>query len=232
MISIIIPLYNQAKLVGRCLESILAQSRPPAEVIVVNDGSTDNPETELAKFKPRFSAKNISFKIINQPNRGAAAARNRGAGLARGQYLLFADADIVMRPEMLAKMKAQLEARPKASYVYSAHRFGWKKFKCLPFSAERLKQMPYIHTTSLLRREHFVGFDESLKRLQDWDLWLAMLARGYVGTGLDKVLFSIKPGGTMSAWLPSWAYRLLPFLPAVKKYKQAVKIIKKKHHLS
>lgn len=231
MISIIIPLYNQAKLVGRCLESILAQTYQPQEVVVVNDGSEDNPQVVLNKFKPRFKEAGIRFEIMNQVNKGAAAARNQGAKNAGGKYLLFVDADIVLKPEMLAKMKAVLDKHPQISYVYSAHKFGFKKFKCLAFSASRLKQMPYIHTTSLLRREHFPGFDESLKRLQDWDLWLTMLEQGRRGMGIDEVLFTVKPGGTMSSWLPSFAYRFLPFLPQVKKYKQAIEIIKKKHKI-
>jgi len=63
-------------------------------------------------------------------------------------------------------------------------------------------------------------------------LWLRMTAQGKKGLWLDKILFTIAPGGTISSWLPSFAYKLLPFLPAVKKYQKAMAIIKEKHELS
>jgi hypothetical protein len=91
--------------------------------------------------------------------------------------------------------------------------------------------MPYIHTSSLIRRADFPGFDETLKKFQDWDLWLSIAESGGKGVWIDKMLFSVAPGGSMSDWLPAIAYRLLPFLPAVKKYNKARLIIKKKHGL-
>lgn len=222
MISIIIPVYNQADKLSQCLVSILKQSYGDYEIIIVNDGSTDN-------FKE--VAKNYNFKIINQENKGSNVARNRGAKEAQGEYLLFCDADIEMKPEMLEIMLKELEARPGAGYVYSSFMYGSKTFKLGPFSAEKLKEGPFIHTTSLIREECFPGFDASIKRLQDWDLWLTMLELGHQGVWVDKVLFKVKAGGTMSAWLPSFAYKLFPFLSGVKKYKEAVKIIKNKHGL-
>jgi hypothetical protein len=86
---------------------------------------------------------------------------------------------------------------------------------------------------SLIRRSDFpeTGWDESIKKLQDWDLWLTMLEQGHVGLWINKILFRVTPGGTISSWLPAAAYKLLPFLPAVKKYKAAVKIVKAKHGL-
>ena len=91
-----------------------------------------------------------------------------------------------------------------------------------------------MHSASFIRREHFssVGWDESIKKLQDWDLWLTMLEQGHTGIWIGQILFKAQTGGTMSSWLPSFAYKLFPFLPSVKKYKKAVKIIKKKHGLS
>jgi len=128
-------------------------------------------------------------------------------------------------------MLKTLKDNQSASYAYSSFRYGFKIFKLWPFSPERLKIIPFIHTTSLIRREHFSGFDENIKKLQDWDLWLTMLAKGHAGIWINKVLFKVQTGGTMSAWLPSGAYKLLPFLPEVKKYNQALSIIKQKHSL-
>ncbi len=231
MISIVIPLYNQREAVGACLESILAQSFPDYEVVVVNDGSTDGPEKVLGFYQKKFANIGKRYILIDQENKGANAARNRGAREALGGYIIFCDADIVMRRDMLGKMHSALEEQPGASYAYASHYFGWKLFRLFPFDADRLRSMPYIHTTSLIRREHFPGFDESVKRLQDWDLWLSMLEHGLTGTWINEPLFNVRSGGTMSSWLPASAYRLLPFLPSVKKYKHAAGLIKKKHGL-
>jgi len=169
--------------------------------------------------------------VIHQENQGPQAARNRGFFNSKGKYVIFLDADIMMKPDMLEKMLNVLKENLDRSYVYSAHKFGFKTFKLWKFNAEKLREMPYIHTSSLIRREHFPGFDENIKRLQDWDLWLTMLEKGHTGIWIPEVLFQVSAGGTMSAWIPSFAYKLLPFLPKVKKYKKAVEIIKNKHKL-
>lgn len=222
------PVYNRAHQIKKCLDSILEQSYSHYEIILVNDGSTDNLKSVLEDYKPKFRFK---LEIINQANAGATAARNRGARHARGEFVLFCDADIIMKHDMLQEMRNALRAHPEASYTYSSFIWVKKKFICGEFDENRLKQMPYIHTTSLIRRNDFPGFDENIKRLQDWDLWLTMLEQGHTGVWIDEVLFRKQSGGTMSSWLPSIAYKILPFLPQVKKYKKAVKIIKEKHNL-
>ncbi len=228
MISIIIPIYNQANKLSQCLDSILKQTYNNYEIIIVNDGSTDNINKVLNKYKPIFTYK---LSYFEQENKGANVARNRGAKIAKGEYLLFCDADIIMKPEMLKTMLDALKNNPNASYAYSSFKFGRKIFKLWPFDAGKLKQMPYIHTTSLIRKEHFFSFDGKIKRLQDWDLWLTMLEQGHTGIWIDQTLFKVQTGGTMSNWLPSFAYKIFPFLPSVKKYKKAIKIIKTKHNL-
>lgn len=232
MISIIIPIYNQADKLGGCLNSILGQNYKNYEIIIVNDGSTD--DIEKQKSKIRSENGNIKLKIIDQKNLGAPAARNRGFRESKGEYLFFCDADVILKSEALAAMIAALKNHPEASYVYSSFLWGRKYFRLGPFSEEKLKKAPGIHTVSLIRREHFpkFGWDESIKKLQDWDLYLTMLAEGHKGVWIDKILFKVSPGGIMSSWLPSFAYKLLPFLPSVKKYKKAVEIVKKKHALN
>jgi glycosyltransferase involved in cell wall biosynthesis len=233
MISIIIPAYNAGKTIEKCLEHVLRQKYYSYEVVVVNDGSTDDTWVKLQQQVGIFLNQKISFKIINQNNSGANTARNRGAKEARGELIIFLDADIQMEQNMLDAMKMALDMNPAASYAYSSHFFGFKLFKLFPFNEEKLRTMPCIHTSSLIRREHFPGFDESLNRLrfQDWDLWLTMLEAGHTGVFIDKPLFRIATGGTMSSWLPGIAYKIFPFLPAVKKYKNASEIIRKKHNL-
>ncbi|MDD5291487.1 MAG: glycosyltransferase family A protein [Patescibacteria group bacterium] len=235
MISIIIPIYNQADKLSKCLDSILAQTYKDYEVIIVNDGSMDNIKDVLENQKSKIKNKNhnVKLKIVNQENLGAPSARNRGFEESEGDFLFFCDADAVLIPEALETMLGALESHPEASFAYSSFLWGKKLFKVGPFSTEKLKAGPCIHTMSLIRREAFPkgGWDESIKKLQDWDLYLAMSENGRKGFWIDKVLFKIKPGGTISSWLPSFAYKLLPFLPTVKKYREAVKIIKNKHNL-
>ena len=220
-VSVVIPVYNTAKTLSHCLNSIFSQQEVVVEVIAVNDGSKDNSAEILAQYKERLT-------IINQDNHGAAHARNQGAKIATASYIIFVDADTVLAPDMLQTMFKALIEHPEVSYVYSQFKFGWKTFTLWPFDPKRLHQMPYIHTTSLIRREHFAGFDVRLKRFQDWDLWLTMLSRGHIGYYIPQVLFTVAPGGTMSRWLPTMLYRL-PFLPSVKAYHAAEDIIKKKH---
>jgi hypothetical protein len=102
--------------------------------------------------------------------------------------------------------------------------------------------MPYIHTSALIRRTHFPRFDESLKRLQDWDLWLTMLEEGHMGIWVDKVLFTalpkkgFLPWSGISEWLPSFMHRIpwrrLGFKPkVVTRYDDAIDVVKRKHGL-
>jgi len=233
MISIIIPIYNQADKIGQCLESILNQDYNNYEVIIVNDGSNDNIINVIEQFKAKFTKNNINFLFLNQKNGGAPNARNNGFKKSKGEYILFCDADIVFKKSALSKMLNTLKNNPKISYVYSNFYWGRKLFKLFPFNPEKLKEMPYIHTTSLIKRNDLPKniWDENIKKLQDWDLWLTMLENNKFGLWIDKTLFKVYTGGTMSDWLPSFVYKLCPFLPKVKKYKKAMKIIKNKHNL-
>jgi len=223
-ISIIIPVYNQHKKLLECLKSIKAQTFQDFEVIIVNDGSTDASHEALCQ---KARAIIPSAKCFYQENQGAPTARNNGFAQSTGQYILFCDADIVMKPDMLSKMSKTVDENSESSYAYSSFKFGWKRFKLWEFDADKLRQMPYIHTTSLIRREHFPGFDPNLKRLQDWDLWLSMLEQGHVGQWIPEVLFTVKTGGTMSSWLPSFLTKW-QFFAKNTKYQSALKIIQSK----
>lgn len=229
MISVIIPAYNARVTIERCLRSLSGQTYRDFEVIVVNDGSNDGTRGKLETANRAWGER---IHIVHQQNQGAPAARNRGAKEAKGEYIIFCDADIEMKPDCLEKMLHILEVHPKAAYTYSSFKFGWKAFDKLPFDPERLRKMPYIHTTSLIRRECFPGWDERVRRLQDWDLWLTMLEKGHEGYWIPKILFRIvSTEGTMSTWLPSFVYRLPWKLPAVRRYEAAAARIKQKHNL-
>ncbi|MBI2444413.1 MAG: glycosyltransferase family 2 protein [Candidatus Magasanikbacteria bacterium] len=232
MISVIIPVYNHARTLRRCLRSLEFQTYRPPEVVIVNDGSTDNFDEVIKSVKTSFN-----FIVINQKNFGAAAARNRGFKESNGKYVIFWDADTVGKPEMLAKLKEALAGHPEASYAYSQFRFGWKKMKSQPFNPDDLRRYNYIDTTSLIRREVLVDipgpFDESLQRFQDWDLWLTLLERNKTGMFVPEVLYRKLVRGRVgiSAWWPSFMYQL-PWRPAlVRRYQEARQKVLAKHRL-
>ncbi len=229
-ISVIIPTYQHGDTIETCLLSFFNQTFKDLEIIVVNDGSTDNTKEILEKYRDRV-------KIINQENLGAPAARNKGFRESTGEFVIFADADVNAKPEMINKMLEALEKHPEASFAYSSFMWGKKKFPLRVFDAEALKKINFITSTTLIRREHFPGWDEKLKKFQDWDLWLMMVEKGRSGIWIPEFLFSIKPRKTgISSWLPSFMYKIpwekIGWTPrAIKKYKEALKIIKVKHNL-
>ncbi|MEI7451847.1 MAG: glycosyltransferase family A protein [Candidatus Falkowbacteria bacterium] len=232
MISVIIPVYNQADKITTTLDSLIKQSYQDLEIIIVNDGSRDGLDLVLENYFKTIETK-IGFMVLHQANGGAPAARNAGFKKSRGEYLFFCDADAVLDYQALEIMLASLNTHPEVSYVFSSFYWGKKLFRLEEFSESKLKQMPYIHTMSLIRRSNFpaTGWDESIKKLQDWDLWLTMLEAGHRGLWIDQILFKVTPGGHISSWLPAAAYSLFPFLPQVQKYNAALKIVKTKHHL-
>jgi glycosyltransferase involved in cell wall biosynthesis len=239
VISIIIPVYNHAYTLRRTLESIHAQTYRPLEVIVVNDGSTDDFEGVVEEIKTEIQKDNLSLslKIINQTNRGASAARNSGFKEANGHYVIFWDADTVGETGMIAKLKRALDEHPEASYAYSQFKFGWKKMKSQPFKAEDLKRYNYIDTTSLIRRGTLDSlpagepFDESLRRFQDWDLWLTLLEQGKTGIFVPEGLYTkiVHGRNGISGWLPRFMYMLPWKTKRVRAYEAARQIIAQKH---
>lgn len=111
LISVVIPLYNKERHIGRTLRSVLAQTRQDFEIIVVNDGSTDTSLREVAVFTdPRL-------QCVSQPNAGPGCARNTGLSMARGQYISFLDADDEWRPTFLERTVELLDAEPEAACV-------------------------------------------------------------------------------------------------------------------
>ena len=232
LISVIVPVYNHADALVSTAKSIIGQTYRPLEIIIVNDGSTDAFGAAGEEVQRLGKLAGVDTKIIQQANSGGAAARNRGFGASQGEFVIFWDADTVAVPAMLARMADRLAAVPSASYVYSRFKVGWKTMRLQPFNPDDLRRVNYIDTTSLIRRDAFAGFDESLRRFQDWDLWLTLLDTNKTGSFISEVLFTKKvtrPG--ISRWLPSVAYRLPWKLPAVTAYREARRVIAQKHHL-
>lgn len=236
LISIIIPVYNHEEALQKALDSIVRQTEKNVEVIIVDDGSDVAVKCQMS---------NVNCQVLRQAHSGAPAARNRGFRESKGEYVIFWDADVIAEPGMLQKMKTTLDAHPEASYAYSDFYFGRKKpfglahgkMPAQTFDPEALKKNNYINTTSLIRRSAAIPWDESLKRFQDWDLWLTMLEQGKTGVWIPEYLFRAIPHkGGISTWLPSFAYRApwngLPFIrKRARRYEEAKEMVRKKHRL-
>jgi len=236
LISVIIPVYNHAEELVACLHSLEKQTYRPLEIIVVDDGSADRPFERLARESFPVSYETVKLEA----NRGAPAARNEGFKRSHGGYVMFLDADAVLVPEAIKELVRALVADPSAAFAYSSFYFGRKFFRGMPFNAAELRKNNYIHTSGLIRREAFPGFDESLKKFQDWDLWLTIAERGGSGVWIDKPLLTLKPRTAssrkfgMSQWLPSFVHRLpwpiFGWMPhEIRRYREAEVIIRNKH---
>jgi glycosyltransferase involved in cell wall biosynthesis len=104
-VSCIVPVFNGERFVAEALESILAQTYRPIDVIVADDGSTDGTAAILSGYGGRI-------RVVTQPTAGPAATRNLGLEAARGEFVAFLDADDVWHPEKLAKQVRRFAARP------------------------------------------------------------------------------------------------------------------------
>ncbi|MDZ8221840.1 glycosyltransferase family 2 protein [Nostoc sp. ChiVER01] len=185
-VSIIIPTYQRADLVSETIESVLAQTYTDYEIIVVNDGSTDNTREVLAQFKDKIT-------VIHQENKGLPAARNTGIIASRGRYIAFVDDDDLWIPYKLEKQVACFESNPNIGLVYSNIVFFkdnrllssdlWPKRSHPPgvLKDSMLFVLNFIPILSVLvRRECLdeVGlFDQTLKYCEDYDLWLRIIEK-------------------------------------------------------
>jgi glycosyltransferase involved in cell wall biosynthesis len=144
LVSIIIPCFRQAHFLGEAIESVLAQSYPHFEIIVVDDGSPDDPAQVVKRYP--------SVRYLRQDNRGVSAARNSGIQASSGTYLVFLDADDRLLPNHLQANLKAFEEHPDAGFVCGDYRwFGaeetWHTHDCQPSPD---------HYATLLRR-NFIG---------------------------------------------------------------------------
>jgi glycosyltransferase involved in cell wall biosynthesis len=184
--SVVIATFDHARYVGAAIESALAQTLPGVEVVVVDDGSTDDTASVLARYGDRI-------RVVRQPNRGLAAARNAGVALARGHAIAFLDADDVIAPGKLAAQVAVLEREPAVGWTYcdvEIRRPGRRRATTASarfrYAGRRLDGALFgelVHgnfipaIAPLVRRQALDAagpFDETLTALEDWDLWLRL----------------------------------------------------------
>lgn len=187
LISVVIPTYNRADILPDTLDSVWSQTYRPLEVLVVDDGSTDETQQVLKTWKSRREAADFLVCLLSQANQGANAARNRGIREVRGECIAFLDSDDLWLPDKLRRQMALFEERPEVGAVYCGlrHRdletgqvveasgLGYPSGSLLP---QLLIQDVTAPTPCfVLRRACFdrAGlFDESLPARQDWDMWI------------------------------------------------------------
>ena len=218
-ISVIIPSFNCARYLPEAIESVLAQTCRDHEIIVVNDGSTDNTDQVVAIYRDRI-------RYFCQENQGVASARNTGIQRARGSYVCFLDADDILLPKKLETQAAFLDQNPNVHIVYSdgllfrINRYGVEEDRrfsacgllnrslgapdtSLPLLAIENAFPPVAAMAQLSCVRAVGGFDDerSLMTTEDWDLWLRLAAK-YNFAYLDEVLAKYRDweGSTSKAW--------------------------------
>lgn len=194
LVSVVIPCFNQGKLIDEALES-LKQCDPSAyEVIIVNDGSTDEyTNTRLSQLKAE------GYKVIFQENKGLGGARNVGIKAAVGNLILPLDADNKIYPGYINECPRLFDLHPEIAVIYGNGKyFGEKQgvFKPGPFSLQKLMIGNFIDACALVRKSVIeeVGYYDEMKimGLEDWDLWLRIGFRGYSFHYKDEVLFDYR----------------------------------------
>lgn len=188
-VSVIIPTYNRSGLLIRALESVMAQTYRNFEVIVVDDGSTDDTAARLKAYQS-----GVPVRIIRTANRGAAAARNTGAEAAVGLWIAFLDSDDCWMKQKLEKQIRYTHSHPDIRLVYTRERWirsgvhvnppkAYKKYsgnvflRCLPVCL--IAPSSALMQLSLFREVK--GFDPAYPVCEDYDLWLKICSLYPVG---------------------------------------------------
>lgn len=192
LVSIIVPCYNQAQYLPETLDSVLAQTYPYWECIIVNDGSPDNTE-EIAKH---YCDKDIRFKYVYKENGGLSSARNVGIKNSLGEFILPLDSDDLIGNYYLEEAIRVFEQEPKTKLVYcKAELFGELngEWKLAYYDYKTLLYDNVIFCSSIFKRIDYnvtKGYDENLKSgLEDWDFYIKLLDEESIVYKLPKALF-------------------------------------------
>ena len=222
--SVVVPTYNRANLLPRALESILVQSHPAREIIVVDDGSSDATAVLLRREYPQV-------RYHYQRHNGVSAARNLGIRHATTRWIAFLDSDDRWHPQKLHFQAVSISNNPRIRLVHCNEvwlRNGSKvtqpehlrKFGGSIFS-QCLNHCVIAASSAVIRRDVFndVGFfDESLKACEDYDMWLRITANEPVGFVEEALVTRFSGhGGQLSTtrWLDSYRIRALSKLLAL-----------------
>ena len=212
-ISVIVPAYGLADLVGEALQSLQAQTFGDWEAIVVDDGSPDDVAGALAAF-----AGDPRIRLLATDNKGVATARNRGITAARAPLIALLDGDDIYEPDYLAKMKAAIEASPGIGFVscdatffgstaMAGRRFSSHTPQETPVTLERVLRRAFnVFTAGMMLRAAFEatgGYDPTLRTAEDFDLWVRMLIAGWEARYVPEPLvrYRRRAGSLSQAWV-------------------------------
>lgn len=196
-ISVVIPCYNDAIYLSEAVKSVLTQTFQDFEIIIVNDGSTDNSQEiaeKLIKNNPSYR-----IRLINQVNSGQPAmARNRGIFEAKGEYILPLDADDLIETNMLEECLKLLEKDKRIAIAYT-DRQDFDGANQVIFAGDynfsRLKYANHLSYCALFRKEVWQklgGYRTNVKGCEDWDFWIAAGVQGYFGRRIPKPIFKYR----------------------------------------
>lgn len=199
LVSVIIPTYNRGRIVKEAIDSVLAQNFTDFELIVVDDGSTDNTQDILSSYKK-------DIIVFHQENKGVSSARNRGIVSASGQFIAFLDSDDLWLPKKLSIHVNFFNANPHALICQTEEKWLRNGIRVNPkkrhkkLSGDIFEHSLYLCLVSpsavMIKRSLFEKtgmFDESLPACEDYDMWLRVSSR-YPVYLIDTQLI-IKRGG-------------------------------------
>jgi glycosyltransferase involved in cell wall biosynthesis len=196
LISIIVPCYNQAHFLNESLDSVINQSYPNWECIIVNDGSPDNTE-EIAK---KWCKKDTRFKYLEKKNGGLSSARNAGIKISKGELILPLDADDIIDKNYLTQLVPVLNGDNSLAIAscYSKFFVGTKEnivYESKPIGST-IKNILFENSliaTSLFKKSCWNivgGYDEQMKHgFEDWEFWVAITKLGYKYKIVEEFLF-------------------------------------------
>lgn len=199
-IAVIVPCHNYGHFAGEALRSIAGQSEPPAEVLVIDDGSTDGSLAALQAICNELSGV-LPLRLLSQPQRGLAATVARGFAETKSACVVLVSADDRVGPRFLESLSRALEADPRAGFAYPKMAlFGDERGVCqsYPWSLDRLIfDHNYVPGIALVRRDAYAatrGMRE-LRAHEDWDLWLSFAESGFHGVFVPEVLYEWRRHG-------------------------------------
>jgi teichuronic acid biosynthesis glycosyltransferase TuaG len=179
--SVVIPAYNAEYTIEACLDSVIAQTLTPLEVLIIDDASCDGTEAAARRWEKKLAAAGIALEYRRlTKNSGPSAARNEGIRAAKGGYIAFLDADDVWASGKLAVVD-QFATASRASLLCHAYfgepglhaGFGVPGYQAEPLSVYRmLLRSPAQTSCAVVRNDAGLAFDESMRYCEDYDLWM------------------------------------------------------------
>ncbi len=192
LVSIIVPCFKQAEYLSEALDSVLSQTYPNWECVIVNDGSPDNTE-EIANL---YLEKDNRIKYVSQENKGLATARNAGIANSQGEYILPLDADDLIAPTYIEKAIERFTQHPETKLVYcKGHTFGNSNspMNYVDYNYDTFIWGNCIFCSAVYKRSDYNqtnGYNPNMVHgLEDWDFWLSLLKKDDVVYRIDEVLF-------------------------------------------